>query len=74
MPSLHMDLHGGKAKNEVRWLNGAVVRKGHEVGVPTPVNEVYTNTVLELVAHAEQRSAWRGNHEMLLAAVAAARS
>jgi 2-dehydropantoate 2-reductase len=45
MPSFHLDLHGGRGKTEVRWLNGAVVRRGEEQGVPTPVNRVLTETL-----------------------------
>lgn len=37
-PSLLQDLLKGR-RTEVDYLNGYVVRKGREVGVPTPVNE-----------------------------------
>lgn len=48
MPSLHMDLHAGKEKNEVIYLNGAVVREGKKLGVPTPVNALLNRTLLGL--------------------------
>lgn len=48
MPSFHIDLHSGRGKSEVEWLNGAVVRFGKERGVPTPVNQVLTETLLAL--------------------------
>ena len=35
-------------KSEVEWLNGAVVRHGRENHVPTPVNQVLTDTLLAL--------------------------
>ncbi len=37
-PSLAQDMMKGR-KTEVEFLNGYVVRKGKEVGIPTPVNE-----------------------------------
>ena len=69
LPSLHIDLHGGKGRSEVGWLNGAVVRKGDEVGVTTPVNQVLTEVLSGLVAHPDEIRMWRGNHARLLAAV-----
>lgn len=38
MPSFHIDLHAGRGKSEVGYLNGAVVRFGEKTGVKTPVN------------------------------------
>jgi len=52
MPSFHIDLHSGRGKSEVDWLNGAVVRYGSERGVPTPVNKLLTDT-LQALTHAE---------------------
>ena len=40
MPSLHIDLHSGRGKSEIEFLNGAVVRAGAEAGVATPVNQL----------------------------------
>ncbi len=48
MPSFHIDLHSGRGRSEVEWLNGAVVRYGKKVGVPTPINQVLTETLLTL--------------------------
>ena len=45
MPSFHIDLHSGRGRTEVTWLNGAVVRAGAKFGVPTPVNKVLTDTL-----------------------------
>lgn len=42
-PSLSLDLARGRS--EVGWLNGAVVRYGQQVGVPTPVNAALTETL-----------------------------
>ncbi len=49
MPSLHIDLHNGRGRSEVGWLNGAVVRAGQRAGVPTPVNSFLFNTLSALV-------------------------
>jgi hypothetical protein len=35
--------------------------------VPTPVNRLLTDTLLDLAAHPEQRTAWAGAHERLAA-------
>jgi 2-dehydropantoate 2-reductase len=48
MPSFHIDLYSGRGKSEVDWLNGAVVRAGEKVGVPTPVNRLLNETLLNL--------------------------
>ncbi len=48
MPSFHIDLHQGRGRSEVDYLNGAVVRFGVRAGVPTPVNRFYNETLLAL--------------------------
>ena len=48
MPSFHIDLHAGRGQTEVTWLNGAVSRAGGTHGIPTPVNDVLTETLTEL--------------------------
>jgi len=48
MPSFYLDLRAGRGKSEVDFLNGAVVRFGAKVGVPTPVNALLTQTLLAL--------------------------
>lgn len=48
MPSFHIDLHSGRGQSEVDWLNGAVVRYGEKVGVPTPINKVLNDTLMAL--------------------------
>ena len=42
MPSFHIDLHSGRGKSEVGYLNGAVVRAGQSSNIPTPVNDLLT--------------------------------
>ncbi len=48
MPSFHIDLHSGRGKSEVDWLNGAVVRAGEKLGIATPVNRLFNETLLAL--------------------------
>jgi len=48
MPSFHIDLHSGRGKSEVDYLNGAVARAGERLGVPTPVNRLLNDTLLAL--------------------------
>lgn len=49
MPSFYLDLMGGKKVSEVEYLNGAVVRYGVRLGIPTPVNRLLTQTLTALV-------------------------
>jgi 2-dehydropantoate 2-reductase len=48
MPSFHIDLHAGRGRSEVDSLNGAVVRFGEKMHIPTPVNRVLNETLLKL--------------------------
>lgn len=48
MPSFHIDLYSGRRQSEVDFLNGAVIRYGERAGVPTPVNRVLRDTLLQL--------------------------
>jgi 2-dehydropantoate 2-reductase len=45
MPSFHIDLHSGRGKSEVGYLNGAVVRAGKQVKIPTLVNQLLNETL-----------------------------
>jgi 2-dehydropantoate 2-reductase len=69
MPSLHIDLHAGRAKSEVNWLNGAVVRAGEKTGVATPVNRVLNETLLALTRGEMSLETYRGNPQALLGAL-----
>jgi len=48
MPSFHIDLYSGRPQSEVEFLHGAVAREGKARGIPTPVNQVLTETLLAL--------------------------
>lgn len=66
MPSFHIDLHSGRGKSEVGWLNGAVVRHGAGRGVATPVNRVLTETLQALTEGREDVARFRRNPDALL--------
>jgi 2-dehydropantoate 2-reductase len=48
MPSFYLDLHSGRGQSEVDYLNGAVVRCGQRLGIPTPANRLLNETLLAL--------------------------
>ncbi len=48
MPSFYIDLHSARGSSEVDYLNGAVVRSGQKLGIPTPVNKWLNETLLAL--------------------------
>jgi 2-dehydropantoate 2-reductase len=69
MPSFHIDLYSGRGKSEVDWLNGAVVRYGEKVGVPTPVNKLLTETLLALTKGELPLDTYAHRPEKLLALI-----
>jgi 2-dehydropantoate 2-reductase len=50
MPSFYIDLHSGRGQTEVDFLNGAVARYGERLGIPTPVNRLLNETLLNMAA------------------------
>jgi 2-dehydropantoate 2-reductase len=70
MPSFHIDLYAGRGKSEVDYLNGAVVRFGEQLGIPTPVNRMLTQTLLALTRGELPLDTYTGKPEKLLAALA----
>ncbi len=46
-PSMAQDMAKGR-KTEIEFMNGLIVRKGKEVGVPTPANEKLVQAVLSV--------------------------
>lgn len=48
MPSFHIDFHSGRGKSDVDYLNGAVVRHGERLGIPTPANRLLNETLSAL--------------------------
>ncbi len=67
MPSFHIDLYSGRGKSEVDYLNGAVVRAGQRLGIPTPVNRALTETLLALTRGERPLDEFSGKPEALLA-------
>jgi 2-dehydropantoate 2-reductase len=67
MPSFHIDLHGGRGKSEVGWLNGAVARYGARAGVAAPVNELLTETLTALTRGEVPLDTYARQPERLLA-------
>lgn len=65
MPSLFLDLEAGKKGSEIGWYNGAIVRKGDQVGIDTPVNRLLTRTVRKMADDPQLRATWRGKREFL---------
>jgi 2-dehydropantoate 2-reductase len=48
MPSFHIDLHSGRGKIEVDYLNGAVVRFAEKNNLTAPANRLLNETLLGL--------------------------
>ncbi len=69
MPSLYLDLAAGRKQSEVVFLNGAVVRHGRELGVPTPVNFALTDTLHQLFNGLLRWDDFHGKPSALLAQI-----
>ncbi len=54
-PSLLLDMRRGRRRSEVIDLNGAVVRAGEQINLPTPVNRGLTETLTRI---ADGQIAW----------------
>ena len=67
MPSFHIDLHNGRGKSEVSYLNGAVVRNGEILGIPTPANLLLEQKLMALTLGHETIDTYRHKPEKLLA-------
>ena len=66
MPSFHIDLYSGRPQSEVEFLHGAVVREGRARGIPTPVNQVLTETLMALTKKEIPVEEFAGKPEKLL--------
>jgi len=69
MPSFHIDLRAGRGKSEVDFLNGAVVRAGEKLGIPTPVNRILTETLLALTMGESSVDTFSHHPDKLLALI-----
>jgi 2-dehydropantoate 2-reductase len=70
MPSFHIDLHAGRGKSEVDYLNGAVVRAGMHAKIPTPVNKVLNDTLLAMTRGEIPLQQFAGQPTKLLSLIA----
>jgi 2-dehydropantoate 2-reductase len=66
MPSFHIDLYSGRGKSEVNYLNGAVVRAGERLGIPTPANRLLNDTLLALTEGSLELAVFARRPERLL--------
>ena len=67
MPSFHIDLHAGRPKSEVEYLNGAVARYGKKHHVATPVNATLTRILLDMTNGTTAREEYARQPQKLLA-------
>ncbi|OGO16638.1 MAG: hypothetical protein A2Z14_18320 [Chloroflexi bacterium RBG_16_48_8] len=64
LPSLHYDI--GRGRSEIDYLNGAVVREGVRMDVPTPTNRFLTDTMRSIVDNASEQEPFRDHPEEFL--------
>jgi 2-dehydropantoate 2-reductase len=69
MPSFQIDLTSGRGVSEVDFLNGAVVRYGRRLGIPTPVNCCLNQTLLSLTRGEIPRDTFAHQPAKLLALI-----
>lgn len=69
MPSFHIDLHSGRNKSEVDYLNGAVVRAGKKTGIPAPINQLLNETLLAMTHQKISTETYAKNPARLLAQI-----
>lgn len=74
MPSFHIDLYSGRGKSEVEYLHGAIVREGRKRNIPTPVNDLLTNTLLALTNKEISQEEYDNQPEKLLSKVESQKS
>ena len=65
MPSLHIDLAGGRSTSEIVALNGAIVEAGRKTGVATPINQRLTKILTDLFSGQTEWSAYQGQPDKL---------
>jgi len=66
MPSFYIDLVRGSLKNEVEYLNGAVVQEGEKLNIPTPVNRLYNQVLTEMIHGNRNIGEFRHNPDKLI--------
>ena len=71
MPSLHLDLAGGRSDSEIEALNGAIVRAGQEAGLSSPVNQTLSQILMDLFAKRAEWGEFRQQPQRLIEAIEA---
>jgi len=66
MPSFYLDLMSGRTESEVDFLNGAVVRWGEKVNIPTPVNSFLTITLAGMVNGRISKERYQNNIQLFI--------
>ncbi len=66
MPSFQIDLYAGRGNSEVDQLNGAVVKAGAKLNIPTPVNRLLTGILSGLVEGKEPLEKYADQPKILL--------
>ena len=66
MPSLYIDLKQGRVQTEVGDLNGAVIRYGEKLGVPTPVNRFLYDTMIKILSGEIQQNYYERDPDKLV--------
>ena len=74
MPSFYIEKMKGGSRSEVNDLNGAVVREGEALGVPTPVNRALTETFNLILKDAKARQAFSRHPDKLIETITAGNS
>ncbi len=73
LPSFHLDLHSGRGKSEVGYLNGAVARHAARLGLQAPANLLLTETLQAITEGRIPLESYRRQPERLLEAYRASR-
>ncbi len=69
MPSFWVDVDKGAKETEVSYLNGAIVKKGRELGIDTPVNQTLAEILTGMVHGRYERQDWRRRKDKLLKSI-----
>jgi 2-dehydropantoate 2-reductase len=64
LPSFHYDI--GRGRSEITYLNGAVVKTGERIRLPTPTNRFLLDTMINIVGNAAEHEPLRNHPEEFL--------
>ena len=66
MPSLDLDLAGGRQRSEVSYLNGAVVTHAQRLGLDAPVNRTLCDLLTRIANGQVPWEEFRGQPQQLV--------